>query len=209
MRVILFDLYGLFVVPSEPLETVSGPSGWEPELFWRHWMGPLRHVYNAGLVSDAEFGAMVEEAAGRELADLEAVVAADVALCHTYDNALIAFVQELHARGVRTGLLSNITAAEAVRQRELSPWFELFDPLCLSCDIHAAKPEPEAFHIALSGFGTEMDPADVLFLDDTVENLETAHRLGFATHHYLDVTGARNAIEQHLLGQRVCFETAR
>ncbi len=208
MRAILFDLYGLFVAPSDPLETVSGPSGWEPELFWRHWMGPLRRDYNAGVVSDAEFGALVEEAAGRELADLEAVVAADVALCHTYDDELIAFVRELNKRGVRTGLLSNITAPEAVRQRELSPWFELFDPLCLSCDIHAAKPEPEAFEIALRGFGEGTDPANILFLDDTVENLEAADRLGFATHHYQGVAGARHATELHLLGQRVRFEVA-
>jgi 2-haloacid dehalogenase/putative hydrolase of the HAD superfamily len=57
------------------------------------------------------------------------------------------------------------------------------------------KPEPRIYQIVLERTGLE--PADLLFVDDSAANIAAADAMGFHTHHFTDPALLRPAIERH------------
>lgn len=51
-----------------------------------------------------------------------------------------------------------------------------------SHSARASKPQPRIYEIACEQHG--LTPADTLFIDDLADNIATARKLGFQTHHY-------------------------
>jgi putative hydrolase of the HAD superfamily len=80
--------------------------------------------------------------------------------------------------GTRMALLSNAPEplAGAI---DRSDWSRHFCERFYSCRLSHAKPDPEAFTIALDGLGTA--PQHVLFIDDRRENTLAAEALGIHT----------------------------
>ena len=56
-----------------------------------------------------------------------------------------------------------------------------FDRYYFSHELHLRKPEPEIFQYVLEQ--NKLEPGDTLFVDDTLENIEAAARLGISTWH--------------------------
>lgn len=56
-----------------------------------------------------------------------------------------------------------------------------FDGCVASFDVKAYKPDPRIFEFVLSRFN--LDPAKVIFFDDSAENCEAARKLGFKAIH--------------------------
>jgi putative hydrolase of the HAD superfamily len=54
--------------------------------------------------------------------------------------------------------------------------FSGFDPVTLSYEVRAAKPQPEVYKDCLEGIATK--PGETLFLDDRAENVSAAQALG-------------------------------
>ncbi|HSX14339.1 MAG TPA: HAD family phosphatase [Candidatus Saccharimonadales bacterium] len=88
---------------------------------------------------------------------------------------LLELSDRLRQRGYKTGLLSNTHAEHAIlnRYRHI---FNHFDAAVLSHEIHAVKPEPEAF-LALCK-ALEVLPSDTIFIDDLATNVAGAERVG-------------------------------
>ena len=57
---------------------------------------------------------------------------------------------------------------------------EKFEHIYLSHEIGCLKPSIKAFEIALEGMN--LKASDILFLDDSLKNIKTAHSLGFDAH---------------------------
>jgi putative hydrolase of the HAD superfamily len=95
---------------------------------------------------------------------------------------LSAPVYELAARlreaGMQTGVVSNIHAFEASHIRDLGG-YDGFDPVILSPDVHAAKPDRAIYEAALGRLGVE--PYEILFIDDQDKCLPAAQELGMLT----------------------------
>jgi putative hydrolase of the HAD superfamily len=85
-----------------------------------------------------------------------------------------------HARrtGAQLALLSNAPEPLA-RAIDHSRWSRHFGHRYYSCRLGAAKPDPQAFQLALSDLGAQ--PDEVLFIDDRAENTRTARDLGMHT----------------------------
>ena len=94
----------------------------------------------------------------------------------TENLAMLAWQQQLKARGLRTAILSNMgdSVLESV-ERNFS-WIHRFDVLIWSYQVRLAKPDPAIYRILLARLGTR--PEEILFLDDKPVNVETARRLG-------------------------------
>ncbi|MBC6411842.1 MAG: HAD family phosphatase [Hyphomonadaceae bacterium] len=71
---------------------------------------------------------------------------------------------------------------------------ELFDYTFASHHIHAAKPGPESFKIALERM--EADAENVRFFDDTLENVTAAGRLGMTAFHVDRDVGVAPVLKQ-------------
>ncbi|MFA5504475.1 MAG: HAD family phosphatase [Vulcanimicrobiota bacterium] len=108
------------------------------------------------------------------------------------DQELIDLIRRLKAH-CRVAVLSNVIKEHAViLQREKV--YEHFNPVILSCNVGLRKPEPKMFEKAAELTKTSL--ARCLLVDDCVENLEAAARLGWRTHHYVGVEEFRRVMFQ-------------
>jgi 2-haloacid dehalogenase/putative hydrolase of the HAD superfamily len=104
-----------------------------------------------------------------------------------------AAIEALHGRGVPQFGLSNISMEVIDQVRGLSPAFGRLQDAVLSGDVRLAKPDPAIFRLACERFGLE--PRDMLFVDDSAANIETARTLGFDVHHFTDPAALKPALE--------------
>jgi putative hydrolase of the HAD superfamily len=154
-------------------------TGLSSELFERHYWAD-RHAYDEGklngitfwqkLVRDAGLGEKLGEP---EIAELNRW---DAWHWTTVDPAMLDWQQQLKARGILTGVLSNMgdTVMENI-VREFA-WLDRFDALVWSWQLGIAKPDPEIYRQILRRMNLEAGEA--LFLDDKQVNIDAALAVG-------------------------------
>lgn len=178
MTALLFDMYGVLMRNPGPrgfanLQEILGAD----ESVWQHYRA-LREEYDAARLSDAAFWATIRERAGLGDFDVEAATAADCAMALERDPEMVSLVTALARSGQTVGVLSNIPARLSRIVREQNPWLGELTAVTFSCDIHRAKPEPEAFNAAVAAFGDGVPAADVVFFDDRADYCAAARAAG-------------------------------
>lgn len=105
------------------------------------------------------------------------------------DTGLVDLISRLRP-AYRTGLLSNtwFRDLEGFLQDDLHIG-GVFDVIISSARSGRAKPDPEIFQEALDALGTRA--GETVFVDDNLENIQAASRLGFLTVHFSTVPQAR------------------
>jgi len=153
------------------------------DAYWQH-----RPLYDAGLPA-AEYWRRALDTLGHSSApwNLEAITArlveADVASWTEYREEVWRLTESFRHAGGRTAFLSNGVPEVMARiraERQLARWF---DVVVVSCEVGAAKPDPAIFQMCLSRLG--VGPRHALFVDDRIENVEAAARLGIHTFHFV------------------------
>lgn len=197
MRTLLLDIGGVFYVgrPDEAFwarwATRTGVA--QDTLAQGLWHGPDIARANVGDLSAAEYFARTAARLHIPAATVGNIItdAFRVELNHE----LIAFVRTIRARGVSVSALTNSwTPAPELKKRH--EFVGIFDIVVSSTDTRCAKPDAAIYHIALRRLGV---PAhDVIFVDDTPENVETARRLGLQSIHFQDTAVAIAQMEQLL-----------
>ena len=93
--------------------------------------------------------------------------------------AMIRLQAELRTAGVPTFVLSNTNEIAVEHIRRSFPFFGGFTGLVLSYEHAVMKPEPAIYRAAesMSGCGG----SEILFIDDRLENVEGAEKLGWRT----------------------------
>jgi FMN phosphatase YigB (HAD superfamily) len=86
-------------------------------------------------------------------------------------------LRDLHARGDRLLVLSNMTSEVWGPLTERFDWFALFEGWVVSGDDRVVKPDPAIYRLLVDRFG--VDPATSTFVDDRQENVDAAVALGF------------------------------
>lgn len=95
--------------------------------------------------------------------------------CGDLDDALVSYVRGLRPR-FKTGILSN-SADGARREEERRYCFsELVDDIVYSHEVGMAKPDPAIF--ALTCQRLDVQPQEVIFVDDLPANVEAAASFG-------------------------------
>jgi HAD superfamily hydrolase (TIGR01509 family) len=96
---------------------------------------------------------------------------------------LLDYIRSLKPR-YKVGLLSN--AWDDLRQTMHDRWNidRLFDELIISAEVGIVKPDPRIFHLAVGRLGVQ--PAEAVFIDDMLVNVEAANREGFKAIQFLD-----------------------
>jgi putative hydrolase of the HAD superfamily len=177
--VIVFDLYGVIarVQTREDKHGLVELAGVPGERFWEAYWG-CRPAYDAGQDGGA-YWAAVAGWLETSFADVDALMAADLASwCHV-DQEMVGVVHELADRGRRLGLLSNIIEdLVPVWETRHGDWLGRFASLTYSCRIGVAKPDRRAYEICARQLGVE--PGQVLFFDDNQANVVAAREAGMA-----------------------------
>ena len=84
-------------------------------------------------------------------------------------------------------------AHQLVWSKRFSETLSLFEFVFVSSDIGKRKPEPAAFQIVAQSIGLEFD--QMLFFDDSIENIFGARKLGLKTVHVKSVLDVKESIE--------------
>lgn len=90
-------------------------------------------------------------------------------------------VDALHARGYRCYLLSNFPDRFAEMPAR-TPVLSKLDGMVVSYQIHMLKPDPATFLKAAQILG--IDPAETIFIDDSLPNVEGAKKAGMEAYHF-------------------------
>jgi 2-haloacid dehalogenase/putative hydrolase of the HAD superfamily len=103
-----------------------------------------------------------------------------------------AAIEALAARGVPQFALSNMSHEVIDGIVAMSPAFARLQDRLISAEVGLLKPDPAIFQAACDRFARA--PGDLLFIDDSAENVAAAARLGFDTHHFTDPAALRPAL---------------
>lgn len=108
----------------------------------------------------------------------------------------VAILNELAQRGVPLYGLSNMSAPIFALLRSRYDHWDRFRGVVISGEVGLVKPEPEIFHHIAQRYG--LIPAETVFIDDHLPNIESARRLGFRTIHFADAAQCRRELDTHM-----------
>ena len=95
-------------------------------------------------------------------------------------------LHKLKAVGARLYGLTNWSAEKFAIVRHKYAVFSLFEDILVSGEVKLIKPDPAIFQLLLEKI--HLQPEECLLVDDSIKNIETAQRMGFATHHFTSPT---------------------
>ena len=144
--------------------------------YWQH-----RPAYDCGLPAD-EYWQLVLNDSRMDPADVRRVTPllkdADARSWTDYREEMWQLTSDFRTRGGRTAFLSNGVpeVMERVRrQRDLAAYF---DVVIVSYEVGFAKPDRRIYELCLSRLGVA--PAEALFVDDRIPNVEAARTIGIS-----------------------------
>lgn len=198
VKAVLFD-YGMVLSgPPDPaawqqMRSITGLT--EDQLHNGYWA--YRHPYDRGDLTGQAFWHTIGKDAGVLLtpAQIEALIAADIDLWGRVNQPMLEWAQSLQRAGIPTGILSNMGDAMEAGLLARYAWIQDFDHHTWSHVLNIAKPELAIYHHAAEGLN--IPPANILFLDDRIENIQAAHAAGMQAIQYLDHTTFEREMERH------------
>ena len=141
-----------------------------------------------GQLSEADFYSSVKKRTTKEITKAEIDHAWNALILHFRVESL-ALLEKLAAR-YKLYLLSNTNSIHLTYFKKRftnqtgKPLLDsYFSKAWYSNEVGLRKPGAEIFEFALKE--ENLAAAETLFIDDTLTNIETAHKLGFKTHHLL------------------------
>ncbi len=180
--VVIFDLFGVIASTQSHASRamlVSTAAASEADFWEAYWA--LRPPYDRGEMSGTRYWAAVAERLETtfESGQEQELIAQDVASWATVNDRMVELLEELSAT-TRLALLSNIPDDIASHYIKCHKWLDIFEVRAFSNYIGHAKPESEAYKWCLAELGIEPDQA--LFVDDRMENIRAAERIGIRGH---------------------------
>ncbi len=139
---------------------------------------PLHLRLRKGEIAVPDFFAALGQLAGSDLVMTEADWLAANEAAFARSEPVYALAALLREHGIRTGILSNIHTFEAEEIARRGNYYG-FDPVVLSCEVGAVKPEPQIYQTALDVLG--FAPEEVLLIDDQEKCIPPAQKLGMFT----------------------------
>jgi glucose-1-phosphatase len=97
------------------------------------------------------------------------------------DGELIDYIRRLHGR-YQTAIISNALPGLMTLVTGKYPIADAFDVIVGSGDVKVAKPDPAIYRLTLKQLGRQ--PAEAIFIDDSLPNIQGAQAVGLHTIHY-------------------------
>ncbi len=111
----------------------------------------------------------------------------------------VLLMREIANKGIEMFCLSNMSR-ETYSHIKTQEFFDMFEGIVISGLEKCIKPDEEIFHLAINRF--ELKPKNALFIDDSMPNIETAHRLGIQGFHFKRSQRCYARIRSLLFGKR-------
>jgi len=147
----------------------------EAELRLRLWGGESWKQAELGYLSEEAFWQHVAPSLGLEDADMVRQMAADIWSTWRVDADVLALIDELRST-YRVAMLSNATDVLEARLRETFGVADRFELILNSARLGVAKPDERVYAELCQRLGLE--PREIVFVDDRVENIVAAENHG-------------------------------
>jgi epoxide hydrolase-like predicted phosphatase len=197
VRAIIFDMGGVLVRTEDPTsrQRLAERLGMAHDELYRLVFGSeSARLATVGRVTTREHWEAVREALNLSSEEFltvpEGFWGGDV-----LDPGLVEYIRSLRG-AYRTALLSN--AWDDLRQMLAEKWriLDAFDEIFISAELGVAKPDPRIFQLVVDRLGVA--PAEAVFVDDFVENVEAARAVGLNVVRFLSTGQARGELERIL-----------
>jgi putative hydrolase of the HAD superfamily len=184
IKAIVFDFGGVLMRTGDP----QGRREWESKLGLT--VGELeRIVHHSDVWIDAQCGRVTVDAYWHEVAQALAIPESDILNLRrdyfrddTLDQELVALIALLRKTGYKLGLLSNDVMTLETKLRTELNLYDAFDAVVISAGIGVMKPDAVAYLAIAEALGVQ--PAECIFIDDNVLNIEGARLVGMAAIHF-------------------------
>jgi putative hydrolase of the HAD superfamily len=185
---VVFDWHPPSLLQRElPHLVVDGATAahWEAQIF-QNYRGDWGD-FDRGVVEPAALVQRIAARTGLGAADVQRVV--DGVPRELQPKAeTVALLRRLHGAGHDLYYLSNMPEPYAVHLESTHDFFSLFQAGVFSSRVQHNKPAPEIYQIAAQRFG--QPPQQLVFLDDTLPNVEAARSLGWNALHFTSAAQA-------------------
>jgi len=196
VRGILFDYGKVLSLPPAPEDWAAlgaifrtSEATFE-QLYWEY-----RDQYDLNELSGAEYWLHVAQRTGVVLtsAAIDRQIELDNRQWTRVNLEMLDFARRSKASGMIIGILSNMQRDMLAAMRRQLDWLSEFDTQLYTCEIGVVKPAKESYLRAVAAMGTA--PAETLFLDDKMKNVEGARRAGLQA---LLFEGDRKVVDDYL-----------
>jgi putative hydrolase of the HAD superfamily len=137
--------------------------------------------FDRGTVEVAELAERISRRTGLTLAQVHAVIDAVPHELQPMEKT-VALLRTLHGRGQPLYFLSNMPASYASHLEVTHDFVGLFQAGVFSARVGLIKPETAIYRHAEAALG--LVPADTLFIDDVLHNIEAARAAGWQALHF-------------------------
>jgi HAD superfamily hydrolase (TIGR01509 family) len=139
--------------------------------------------FDRGTIAEPELAPRIAARLGLSLQEVRAVIDAVPGELQPQQDT-VDLLHRLHAKGHPLYYLSNMPARYADHLESSHAFFDRFTDGIFSARVQLIKPEPEIFALATQRFGVV--PAQTVFIDDMLYNVEAARAHGWQAVHFKD-----------------------
>jgi phosphoglycolate phosphatase-like HAD superfamily hydrolase len=186
---VVFDFGGVIsIAPGEtpPVLTECVKHGLTLEGYRIGWKN-YRHLWDGGLMTGVEMYRNIFKDAGIQLGDAECerlmYIDAEAWIANLSSDTL-ELLKEVKKAGLKTGILSNMSHEfyDNLFCSRAKDYLELADVVVISAHERLYKPNREIYDLTEKRMG--IDCKDLIFLDDTLANVEAARSYGWQSEVY-------------------------
>lgn len=171
--------------------------GWDPDpLIEKLAGGPQRAAYIRRNVITAQWNATLDAGLSwaQGCAERAALFPDDAALIHAFNarweetlfgaiDGTVSILNALAVQKVPLYALTNFSSEKFAITRPNYTFFDHFHDILVSGDEGMIKPDPAIFKLLLNR--NSLDPARCVFIDDTLQNVESARDAGMSALHFM------------------------
>jgi putative hydrolase of the HAD superfamily len=196
LKAVIFDYGGVLCLPPGPeeIEASARILDISSDLFRSLW-DRHRDAYDRGDLSAEAYWREFADDAGKSIdaVGLRELGQRDVAMWSHLNAAMVGWLENLSAMGMKTAVLSNMHIGMVQHARRNFRWLDRVHWTTFSAEVKSIKPQPEIYRHCLEGLGVA--PSETLFIDDLEVNLAGARALGIHGIQYKSMMQLRNELE--------------
>ena len=164
------------------------------ELFYKLWE-ESRSAYDRGDFTAEEYWLNLAAQTNTSLdpRQIELLRKVEVEIWAHPNPGMLDWMSQLHAAGIKTGLLSNMPWDLVTHLRTNCQWMDNFAFKTFSAEVRLIKPDPAIYEHTLHGLG--VSAAETLFVDDREDNVRAARALGIHAIQFQSIAWLKEDLE--------------
>ena len=194
IKTIFFDIGGVLIDihPERTAEYIGLKSQIPREIVESSFPIEEHHKYERGQIRDQDFFTAVK----RKLPAINTLQETDFwtgwGMMVGHKTAAVYVLEEM-TKSYSVWIVSNTNPYHIMNETSRFSFFKQVHGSVLSFEVNSRKPEPKIYFKALELAGA--NPAESLFIDDMIENIEQAKALGFHSIHFTSVDDTINQMQ--------------